>query len=158
MNFQNSYFVEIDVISERSYVAKDNKGLVVISLPEEYGIVRVVFQPRVDAMGHHPRKPRVLVSNIEPSKLKLFSTSFDFHTWWSFWIVDAEDGSLEDPVKFRECGQFQYGIEDVEDHAYTIVCHKCLNIGKYVTVQSGKHPLQFSEIAIFGIKRTKLNY
>ena len=50
-------------------MATDDKGLVVITLPEEYGIVRVLIQPIIDDDddSQRPIKPRILVSNVEPS-------------------------------------------------------------------------------------------
>ena len=74
-------------------------------------------------------------------------------------FIDAENGNTgNDPLQFRECGKFDFAIDDIDDHVYTIVCQKCLPIGKYVTVQSGKFRLQFAEIAVYGIKRSTLKY
>ena len=73
-------------------------------------------------------------------------------------FIDAENGNTgNDPLQFRECGKFDFAIDDIDDHVYTIVCQKCIPIGKYVTVQSGAQTLlHFAEIAIFGIKRSTL--
>ncbi len=73
-------------------------------------------------------------------------------------FTDAENGNNVDPLQFRECGKFNFAIKDSLDQAYTIVCQKCIPIGKYVTVQSGKFRLQFAEIAVYGIKRSTLKY
>ncbi len=57
------------------YVGKDlDASMIAITLPEEYGIIRVNIQPRTDNAGSSLKQPRVLVSNVEPSKLNGYSS------------------------------------------------------------------------------------
>lgn len=62
-------------------------------------------------------------------------------------------GDLENPLKFRQCGSFRFEIQDVGETVCSIVCEKCMPIGKYLTIQNGvKKPLTITDIHIFGIE------
>ena len=63
------------------------------------------------------------------------------------------DGDLNNPLKFRQCGSFRFEIQDFGETVCSIVCEKCMPIGKYLTIQNGvEKPLTITDIHIFGIE------
>ena len=63
------------------------------------------------------------------------------------------DGDLDNPLKFRQCGSFRFEIQDVGETVCSIVCEKCMPIGKYLTIQNGvEKPLTITDIHVFGIE------
>ena len=60
---------------------------------------------------------------------------------------------MENPLKFRQCGSFRFEIQDDGETVCSIVCEKCMPIGKYLTIQNGvEKPLTITDIHIFGIE------
>ena len=56
-------------------------------------------------------------------------------------------------MKFRQCGSFKFEIQDVGETVCSIVCEKCMPIGKYLIIQNGvEKPLTITDIHIFGIE------